>query len=321
MPKSKQVRAMVFTINNWTDVEKDNLLTKLPEMCDYWVFSEQVGIKTKTPHLQGYMHFDKKRSLSTLNVWYRENIGKINYFVPAFAKAIQNKKYIDSLKREPEENKAKWKLHEGGCMPKPGTRTDMIALMNEAKKGTNIEDIDEDMLGTYARGHAAYSKMRQATNQKRNRDQLKIEYEKTELRDWQKVIVDDLDKQNDREIIWVYERIGNTGKTWLAKWLCVNRDAFYVQNGKAGDVAHAYNYEEYVVFDLNRRQQMILNYGTMESLKNGMLFSPKYKSKTKTFKSCKIVVFANFLPDFEAWSEDRYDVRDMGQKGQVKIKV
>jgi len=81
--------------------------------------------------------------------------------------------------------------------------------------------------------------------------------------------------QTDRKILWVWEPEGNTGKSWLAKWLVVNRKACYLQMGKKTDIAHAYKGEEMVAFDLTRSDKDFLNYDVLESLKNGVFFSPK----------------------------------------------
>lgn len=50
----------------------------------------------------------------------------------------------------------------------------------------------------------------------------------------------------------------------------------------------------------------------IESFKNGLFFSPKYDTCTKTFKSAKVVVFANWAPDKTKLSADRWDVRHIG---------
>lgn len=94
-------------------------------------------------------------------------------------------------------------------------------------------------------------------------------------------------------------------------WLHVMKGAFMCTIGKKNDIAHAYNYEEYVVFDIARAEKEFINYSIIESFKNGFLFSGKYDSTTKIFKSAKVVIFANVAPDEDKWSNDRYDVIDL----------
>jgi len=81
-----------------------------------------------------------------------------------------------------------------------------------------------------------------------------------------------------------------------------------VTNGKCADIAHAYNYEEIVVFDFSREQEERINYQIIEKFKDGRIFSPKYDSKCKVFKGARVIVFSNFDPDKSKLSEDRWDV-------------
>ncbi len=55
---------------------------------------------------------------------------------------------------------------------------------------------------------------------------------------------------DSRAIHWFYDPQGDTGKTVNAKDLYYNHSAFYCTGGKAADIAHAYNYEPIVVFNL-----------------------------------------------------------------------
>lgn len=89
-------------------------------------------------------------------------------------------------------------------------------------------------------------------------------------------------RQTTRKILWVWEPVGNTGKSWLAKWLVVNKGACYLQMGKKTDIAHAYKGEEVVAFDLTRSDKDFLNYDVLESLKNGVFFSPKVRAPLVT---------------------------------------
>lgn len=135
------------------------------------------------------------------------------------------------------------------------------------------------------------------------------------LRKFQEDIIERLKIQNDRQILWVYDEIGGRGKSVLANYL-IDRGAFFSDSGKLCDLAYAYNNESTVIFDLPRTTKDTdgkdwTPYRAMECFKNGRLFSSKYQSNLKRFKSCKIVVFANFLPDKSKLSRDRWDVLDL----------
>lgn len=130
-----------------------------------------------------------------------------------------------------------------------------------------------------------------------------------ELRPWQKEEIELLLKQDDRKIRFVVDYQGGMGKTVLAKYLVQEHKAFYTRGGKHADIAYAYDHQEIVVFDLSRsNEETHWPYPIMENFKDGMLFSGKYESATKTFPSCKVIVMCNQAPDQSKLSHDRFDI-------------
>lgn len=119
-------------------------------------------------------------------------------------------------------------------------------------------------------------------------------------------------RQNDRTITWCWDTDGNTGKSYLARWLLVWRDAYLVTGGKWQDILYAYDEARYVVFDLARDQVDKVPYNLMEKFKNGFAFSGKYQSRTRVFPPARVLVLANFGPERSKLSEDRWDVRHIG---------
>lgn len=137
------------------------------------------------------------------------------------------------------------------------------------------------------------------------------------LRQWQTKCLDKINIQNSREILWVYDRKGGKGKSVLTNYLIDNCNAFFCNSGGVKDISYAYNYEQIVVFDLprcninNDDDKDWTPYRIMEMFKDGRLFSPKYESHMKRFPFCKIVCFANYMPDESKLSEDRWDIWDL----------
>ena len=130
-----------------------------------------------------------------------------------------------------------------------------------------------------------------------------------ELRDWQKWVVAMLEFQGDRKILFVVDEVGGLGKTWLTKWYHVNLQAAVYTTTKRGDVAYAYNGESTVIFDLSRSQLEKLNYDTLESIKNGMVFSTKYESRLKLYMPPRMIVFMNKRPELHKnLSDDRLEM-------------
>lgn len=129
-----------------------------------------------------------------------------------------------------------------------------------------------------------------------------------ELRRWQTEAVERLFAQTDRQILWIYESVGNVGKTLLAKELMLHHGAVMFNNSGKKDLAYAYNGEAIVAFNLTRTNCGRINYESMESLKDGIMFSGKYESAAKVFVPPKVVVFSNSPPDYTTLSIDRWDV-------------
>lgn len=132
------------------------------------------------------------------------------------------------------------------------------------------------------------------------------------LRPWQKNLLEELLKEpNDRKIIWFYDIEGNKGKTAFAKYMAIKHNALILNNGKFNDLAYAVDNQKIIIINISRTLEDHVNYNAIEALKDGLIFSGKYESKTKIFDSPHIVIFANFEPNLKALSSDRWDVREL----------
>lgn len=117
----------------------------------------------------------------------------------------------------------------------------------------------------------------------------------------------------DREILWLYDKWGNTGKSALAKHLALRCGWYVLQSGRAADLAYCVGPKHTAyIFDLSRAGAITSDfYSAAESVKNGLVFSSKYESGTKIFDTPWVVVLANCLPVTTAWSQDRVAIIDM----------
>ena len=139
------------------------------------------------------------------------------------------------------------------------------------------------------------------------------------LRDWQKSVIDLVDKEPDnRSIHWYYDYKGGTGKSALVKLLCYKYDAV-VCSGKASDMKYMivkYNekngvYPKVVIFDIPRSMKDYLSYSAIEEIKNGCFASSKYECEMVLMNSPHILCFANEIPEFEKLSKDRWKITDL----------
>lgn len=143
-----------------------------------------------------------------------------------------------------------------------------------------------------------------------------------EFRPWQaKVWAIYNTNPGDREIYWFYDYAGGTGKTALAKYICMKGNALYV-NGKATDVkcavaqAKAAGKEvKCVIWGVPRSQEKYVSYAAIEEIKDGIFFSGKYESTQVIINSPHIFVFSNFYPDTTQLSADRWRIYNVATQG------
>lgn len=132
---------------------------------------------------------------------------------------------------------------------------------------------------------------------------------------WQKQVIALIDGNRDsRTINWIYDKTGNQGKTWLCKYILdTYLNCFYFRGGKANDITSQIllqeNYNpEICLFDLPRSAEGKVSYNALEQLKDGIVHSNKYEGGFKVFEHPHIFVFANFEPDLECLSSDRWNL-------------
>lgn len=137
---------------------------------------------------------------------------------------------------------------------------------------------------------------------------------------WQDECLTLLKAQSKRSILWIYDSVGNSGKSELSNHIEDNFGGLVIEGGKFANIAYLWKLEEYIVFDLPRCIEDFIPYKLMECFKKGRLTSTKYQTTRKRLQhggGCKVLVLANFLPDTERLSKDRWDIRYL-DKGVLK---
>ncbi len=287
---SKRI-AWCFTVNNYTDENIDSL-NKVE--CRYIIYGKEKG-KTGTPHLQGYIELSKRKSL--MGVKKLTGINEI---------------HLEARKGTPLQA-SQYCMKEGDFLERgnsktQGVRTDWVEIYDLIKEGKTDLEIQDVYPGQYMHAYKGIQKIRSNILEDVQLSSVKAIYAEAELRTWQQDCITRLLSQDSRKVLWYYDKVGNTGKSYLAKYLFVKHTAFLVMNGKSADISYAYDSQSLVVFDFARTLEEYVNYQVIESFKNGVLFSPKYESKVKIFQPARVVVFANFLPDTSKLSADRWDI-------------
>lgn len=136
------------------------------------------------------------------------------------------------------------------------------------------------------------------------------------FKDWQIEILNIIKTEPDtRTINWYWSRAGNIGKTSFCKHLVLKHKASYL-NGKKNDVLYAIsnNIPTLAVVNIARSLDGLSKpYSWLEDIKDGLVFSGKYKSGSLIFDSPHIFVFANSEPEYARLSKDRWNVKNIDE--------
>lgn len=130
--------------------------------------------------------------------------------------------------------------------------------------------------------------------------------------------------RDPRQITWIYDQEGGCGKSFLARFLnqwhedewmtlaCApsQRDLSCLVKAK---VDKGWNGNS-CLLDLPRAYCLRDMYPTLEDLSNGAFTSVKYVGSTFTTDPLRVVVFANFLPDLDKMSMDRWNIFELYKK-------
>jgi len=303
-----------MTLNNFTSEELDHLrqVTKVqPAKIKYIVWIQEVGSEG-TPHLQIYA---QAFTPLTLVAWHKALGPRISNIVstdnPTAAIA-----YCKGLKDGiPKPGSDLDTIEEYGKVPTQGERADLITAADEVRKRPLQDIMTHGSVNehTIAKHYSYFKDLDLHSNKHRAFESAKEEhnaYLETRTRQpWEFKLKDIIENDTDtRSIHWFYDPIGETGKTVNAKDLYFNHSAAYFTGGKASDIAHAYNYEPIVVFNLVAsadEDTMKYLYKVLEEFKDGVFSSGKYASITKAFKIPQVIVFSNICPDDTKMKKNR----------------
>lgn len=314
---AKQFRsAGPMTLNNFTSEELQHLrqVTSVKDTkIKYIVWIQEVG-EEGTPHLQIYAQAFEKLSVAA---WHKSLGPRIANIVPTENPPVAIQ-YCKGFKDgQPKSGSNLDSVEEYGKAPRDGQgeRTDLIEAANEVRKRPLSEIMTHGSVNepTIAKHYTYFKDLDLHSTKHRAFEAAKEEHnaylETRDRQPWEHKLKDIVENDTDtRSIHWFYDPVGETGKTVNAKDLYFNHSAAYFTGGKAADIAHAYNYEPIVVFNLVAsadEDTMKYLYKVLEEFKDGIFSSGKYMSITKAFKIPQVIVFSNICPDQSKMKKNR----------------
>lgn len=141
---------------------------------------------------------------------------------------------------------------------------------------------------------------------------------------WQKQVWDYIHtKPNDRKVYWIFDHVGNNGKTQFMKYCAINKPEkimWLEPNGTVRDMLHVINSNimnngwRGDTFIINLARSATTNsdmphvYKLIENLKDGIIMSTKYEGGQLMMPSPHVIVMSNCEPDRSRLSHDRWEI-------------
>lgn len=231
--------------------------------------------------------------------------------------------HVEVCKGSPEQNRVYcvkdgdfWE--EGELGPGQGHRSDVESAALVAKTD-GLKAVMEDHAGTFVKYHAGLTLLANAYYTESIKESVRAEFANFVARPWQQTILDLLKGTPDRrKIHWYHEPIGDVGKSYLASFLEIDHDAILLDCSKKGDLCHLLRGHRgnIVIFNITRTvgdEFMNHIYELAERVKDNSVIASKYDTCRLWLRAQHVLVFANREPDYTKWSDDRYDVVDLGE--------
>lgn len=325
---TKTARAWCWTLNNYTSEEVEAIGQSTLR---YIIFGYETG-KEGTPHLQGYLESDKPLSMAAIKKMpglYRAHLaireGTREEARDYCLKGDQTKDEWNALKTEGPNWGLNAKTFERGDWSAggQGRRNDKKCSSapnyqewyDSLYENPNLHDFASNYPEAAFRYPSGVRMVIDSIKQRHLKEKAEEIYKDFKPTKWQAFLLENLEKKpNPRKVIWYVDETGNRGKTYIANYLLSKGNATYFTGGRTADIAHQYDGERIVLFDFCRSLDDKVNYQAIESLKNGLIQSPKYDSKLKQFEIPHVVCFSNFHPDISKLSKDRWDIRHLNDK-------
>jgi len=293
-PNESRAKNWCFTLNNFSPEDEERLrVLGDGDTVTYLCFGREVG-ESGTPHLQGFVSFVERTRFSNVI----EAIGQAHLTV---TRSVQQ-----SIKYCQKDGD----FETFGVEPKGvGNRAD-IDLFKEAVKDGCLS------LSVLRENHSTlFARSPRFCVEYVNDNLPTIKKDVHPLYEWQQRLYGELIlPADDRKIVFIVDRRGNSGKSWFSHYYCgIHENGQVILPGRKADMAFALRSDIKVLFvDAPRSKQGdFIQYDFLEDVKNGYVFSTKYESRVKTLAACHIVVNMNEMPDMAKLSGDRYDIREI----------
>jgi hypothetical protein len=296
----------LFTVHN---PEGMFIEADFPPTCTYWCYQEELAPTTGIHHLQGYMEYNKQYRINAVKTMLVCQFGWPNtvHLEARRGTAEQNRAYCSKPDTAIADSFIEWGTLS---ISKQGKRTEIHDAMLAVQEGCSKRELMENHPMIVAKFPKFINTYYQTIAQER------IPAKLFTPRGWQ--ITESLlllEPPSSRKIRWVWDPIGNVGKTYFAKGFKYDgtKTILRLTAGKHADINYLIAQSDVnnlgaIFFDFPRKVEEHVPYTVMESIKDQTITSTKYECIQIQLPQVHVVCFANFPPDREALSADRWDV-------------
>jgi hypothetical protein len=297
--KQKRSRSFLAVLNNWTEEELKAISDTICPKTKVWIIGKEVG-EQGTPHLQMFFKFENQ-------VWWSN-------FKTYFEKANIRPPHIEVARSTAKKN-----------------------LEYCAKDGDFTTNF-EGTIGKFVKAVGGVKRKRttQGNITTYNAKVIEEDYAGVEWRPWQQFVLDEIAKPaNRRKIIWIWDKTGNIGKSFLSMYIqgtthsvCAGGKwenvALEIKEATHGPEEHPFEESQAiqaVIMDVPRTQGNKVSYLNLEKCKSGMIQSGKYRSCSFLIRAVHVIIFANEEPKWCEMSADRFEVYEIVDGVAVKTPV
>jgi hypothetical protein len=275
--------------------------------------------KDNKKHIQGFIQFHTKQRMTSIKKLLQDNTLHIENMkgTPQQARDYCTDLFID---KDGNNKQTFFKYVEYGELDTTtiGQRNDLITLKDKIVNGEKINNIlkesqDNKEIHNILQYNRVLKGLQNEIQHEIIKEKIASQYKDIKWKPIQQKILEILDGPVDeRQVNWIYDQDGNSGKSYIAKYLQTTKEVYYITGGKQNDILYGYEGESIVIIDLARTYADNLEhiYTIIENIKNGQYLSTKYETKQKLFIVPHIVVLANFKPDESKLSRDRWNILD-----------
>lgn len=273
---------------------------KFLENMRYLAYGKEICPETKKEHWQGFVSYKNARDFSAV----------IKEFKGDHVEIIKGT-IKDNIKYCSKEGK----FTEHGELPISGKRNDLTEV---AEAIINKTFDKKDYPTQYIKFHKGITLMQDELEQEEIYEIRKSKFENYYNNLPSNILINIMNMEAHihnnkgyRIINWIWSEKGETGKSTFGRKLLFNNKAMIFTTTDINTVAHALSKKpstEIIIFDLSRDKEGYISYGVFESLIEGVITTKKYDSKTIYLLCEKVIILANFEPDLNTMSIDRWNI-------------